>query len=592
MSRQLGHVRAWFLAGTATLLASACLTSSATAAALGPAPEVCNAYAPTVNCYYAAVSGTDTFHISSHFVHPGQIVTGTYSWEIGGQGGGEYPSVGSVAVDAYGQGLKLLGCHGKMHDSNSKAAWRTPKAFDITKGHTTCRWRARFGTGWSTDLGLVVYASGGTYKAGDYYAVDAKKTAIEGTIRFRNDRQAPPTSLGVPGARVHITGPGGKGYNAAANTDGYWYVLLDRGGSFKVDPIIPRKYQIGKDYVSPKVAHVHVPTGGVGKAEFKVKDPLKVTLTLGKTTVVAAGATVGIAKQGINPGDPSAVVKEIVTGTVRVTEAGAPDPSFQVAIRPFEGKRLSLAQLPVLSRLCGSGISWPTFGVPDANNTIDAYTDSSGGVKFSIIVGTTPGNLSIEVRPTDQSSSAVQSVDLARVDPIETLHITPLGGQGSLTAGLKADLRQFGYLMGSTTTWSAQMSRMAASGELGNYNVAPIYRRSTGASGAVLVYPAGTRIQLSSTDNSLLSDPSGSYVIEPDLWVGKPPLNQSFEAAARGGYIVTFPTLQQWLTGGIVPGGGSGDWNLGPVQTTPQLAYSNDYQGYSFGFGYYGAGGC
>ena len=268
MGAELRFHRLVVLIGACVLVALGISTASASAAALGPAPTVCNAYAPVPNCYYAAVSGTDTFTISSHFVHPGQVITGTYKWEIGGQGNGEFASVGSVAVDAYGQGLKLLGCNGPMHASNGKAAWHTPHAFDVTKGHTTCRWRARFGTGWSVDLGLVVAAGGGDYKAGDYYAVDSKQTALEGTIRFRNDRNSPPTTLGVPGAKVHISGPGGQ-YNAAANGDGYWYVLLNRGGSFKVDPIIPRKYQIGNDYVAPKVDHVSVANGGIGKSKSR-----------------------------------------------------------------------------------------------------------------------------------------------------------------------------------------------------------------------------------------------------------------------------------------------------------------------------------
>ena len=77
----------------------------AASAALGPAPTVCDAYAPVPNCYYSAVSGTDTFTISTHFAHIGQVISGTYAWEIGEQGNGEYPAVGSVAVDDYGQGL-------------------------------------------------------------------------------------------------------------------------------------------------------------------------------------------------------------------------------------------------------------------------------------------------------------------------------------------------------------------------------------------------------------------------------------------------------------------------------------------------------
>lgn len=579
MNSQVGRLRAVTILGL-TAAVCACLPPAA-GAGIGPAPVVCNAYAPVPNCYYAAVSGTDTFHISSHFIHPGQIVTGTYKWSIGGQGNGEFAAVGSVAVDDFGSGLKLIRCHGPLTASNAKAAWHTKHAFDITEGHTTCEWKARYGTGWSTDLGLSVYAGGQTYKAGDYYTVDSKKTALEGTIRFRNDRGSPPTSLGVPGSRVHIQGPHGTQYNASTNTDGYWYVLLNHGGSFKVDPIVPRKYRVGKDAVSPKDVHVHVASGGIGKAEFKVKDPLQVTLKLDKSSVVAAGAAIGGA---------GAVSEEIVTGTVKVTESGAPDPGFQVAIRPYEGKNLSLAHFPVLARICGAAGAWPTFGAGDANNVLHAYTDASGEIKFSIVVGTTPGNLTIEARPTDQSSTALQEVDLSRVDPVETLRITPLGGQGTISSGLKADIGLHGYLMGATSTWAAQMSRIAAQGELGNYNVAPIYRRSGPGTGAVLVYPAGTRIQISNSDGSLLSDPPGSYVIEPDLWAGKGIVPVGFETAARFGGIAAFPTLQQWLTGGVLPAGASGDWNLGPVQSTPGTAYDADNQGYSFGFGYDGAG--
>jgi hypothetical protein len=113
-----------------------------------------------------------------------------------------------------------------------------------------------------------------------------------------------------------------------------------------------------------------------------------------------------------------------VNATVKVTEAGAPMPNFQVAILPFEGKTYPVSKLPVLAKICGA----PAACTVDANKTIDAYTDSSGEVKFSIDVGTTPGALPIEVRPTDQSSTELQTVDLNRVDQIDTLHITPLAG--------------------------------------------------------------------------------------------------------------------------------------------------------------------
>lgn len=559
----------------AALLASFALAAPA-GAVTGPAPGACNAYAPAPGCFYPAVSGTDTFTLSSHFVHAGQIITGTAKWEIGGQGRGSQPGFGAVTLDTYGRGLKLLGCKGPLKASNSAAAWNTPHAFDITKGHTTCRWRARSSTGWSTDLGLFVYASGRSYKAGDYYAVTGD-TMLEGTIRFRNDRGAAPTSLGVPGSRVHITGPKGRSYNAATNADGYWYTKVDGGGTYKVTPIIPKKYLVGKDPVSPKKDTVKVKDGGVGKSKFLVDDPLKLTLSFDRTSVPATGATVDAA---------GVMSKQVVTATLTATSAGAPVPSFHVQVRPYQGRAMTLAQMPVLARICGGRLSWPTFNAADANNETSGYTDSSGKLTFSIIVGTIPGSLQIEARPLDTDGTTPQSTDLARVDPIETLKVTPMTGGDNVINGIKADIGKYGYLTGGTS-WYLQLQRAAAAGELGGVNVAPVYGGA--GYGAALVYPAGTRIGLSTTDNSLLN-PTG-VIVSPGLWAGVPGFPSDFETAARQGYVAKYPTIAEWLAGGKISWS-TGGWNLGPVLTTPATAKSQDYQGYSFGFGYLGKGGC
>ena len=80
-------------AGLLAMVVAGLALSAAPALAdeLGPTPEICNAYAPTPLCFYAAVAGTDTFNIGSHILHVGQHVSGTYRWLIGGQGGGEFP---------------------------------------------------------------------------------------------------------------------------------------------------------------------------------------------------------------------------------------------------------------------------------------------------------------------------------------------------------------------------------------------------------------------------------------------------------------------------------------------------------------------
>ena len=77
----------------------------------------------------------------------------------------------------------------------------------------------------------------------------------------------------------------------------------------------------------------------------------------------------------------------------------------------------------MLAKIYGAVGTWLSILASDVNNTLYAYTDSNGQVKFPIDIGTIPGNLVIEVRPTDQSSETLQHVDLSRVDPIGTIHV-------------------------------------------------------------------------------------------------------------------------------------------------------------------------
>ncbi len=572
------HGRARLLAITLTTLAAMALPAAAAHAALGPAPITCNAYSPAPNCFYDSVSGTDTFKLSSHFVHVGQTITGTAKWEIGGQGKGEYPAVGSVAVDDYGQGLHLLHCHGKLHDSNGKAKWNTDKAFEVTKGTTTCTWRAVSATGWSTDPGLVVAAGGETFKAGDFYAVEGR-TVLEGTVRIRNDRRADPQGLGVPGAKVHITGPHHTQYNATVNANGYWYVELSHGGDYHVEPIIPRKYQVGKDYVSPKSDDVHVALGGVGKSAFTVKDSLRLTLSLSTTRVPATGGKVDGSGQ---------LVAQPVTGTLKVTDAGAPAAGMKVSIRPFDGSRHTLATLPVLGRICSSAGNWPALSnAADVNQELTGYTDANGEITFTLYPGTIPGELEIDARPLDTDGITVQDTDLARTNPQVKLHITPMGGGENVVKGIQTDISRYGYLMGSTGSWQLQLQRAAASGALGAVNVAPVHRRDGGGSGAMLIYPAGTRI--TATADAPITPPAGSVVAEPDLFAGQPGFPSDFATAARQGYIARYPTSDEWRNGASFSWG-TGGWKLGPVAAPPAAMLSADYSYQAFGFPY--VGGC
>ena len=79
-------------------------------------------------------------------------------------------------------------------------------------------------------------------------------------------------------------------------------------------------------------------------------------------------------------------------------------------------------------------------------------------------------------------------------------------------------------------------------------------------------------------------------------WTRYAPVPSDFELASRQGYVPGFPTVSQWQIGGTVPANkdyGNGTyWDFGTANASPATVYTNDYQGYSFGFGYYGTGGC
>jgi hypothetical protein len=194
-----------FLVSLALAVAcAAAMTQASPALADTPAPTVCNGPAPSAFCYYEV--GIVPFTLSSHFVHVGHILTGTAHWTLPGQGHGEFPTNAFVQLGTSGPGLKLLGCHGPTHANNNKSAYGGPNAFKLVTGSTTCRWRAMFATGWSTSLGASLAITGSNpYYSADYYQVTGK-TALEGTIRIKNDRKDAQFDLGVVGAKVHVTG--------------------------------------------------------------------------------------------------------------------------------------------------------------------------------------------------------------------------------------------------------------------------------------------------------------------------------------------------------------------------------------------------
>jgi hypothetical protein len=330
----------------------------------------------------------------------------------------------------------------------------------------------------------------------------------------------------------------------------------------------------------PKVHKVHVPLGGIGRADFTVKDSLRLTLSLDRNSVPATGGVGGL---------KGALAQQVVKATLTATDAGAPDPNLHVRITVLGGHSFGLGAIPVAARICG-GASWPTISsyTGNVNTNIDQYTGANGKITFSIMAGTIPGDFMLDAIPFDVlSPTQTQATDLTLTNPTETLRVTSVGAGnlGGLLSGIRNLFIRDGYLPGGITL-TQQLQAAAAAGTLGAVNVAPIIGNGSG----VLLYPAGARFGFD--PGAAILNPQG-VVIDPAQWID-PTVGgtEDFATAARQGLIPSFPTVAQWSTGGTIPFPGGSGWNMGPVQTTPHQLYNGYAPGYGYGFGYPGTGGC
>jgi hypothetical protein len=562
--------------------AGAALAGTATANAagvedLGPTPQICNVYAPTPNCFYAAVSGTDTFNLGGHLLFKGQEVSGTYRWEIGGQGGGENPSYGAVTVLAGGPGLKLVHCHGPRGASNSDAKWGTPHAFDITKGHTTCTWRAVSPTNtWVNGPGLAVLAGGQNYTAGDFYAVLSKGAAIDGHVTEQNVQKKIQDLTGIADATVRINGP--RGYHSTARTSdtGYYHALVPRAGTYTVTPSVPNSYFKGtavKRASEPKFRKVNVHEEDVSTADFTYKSSLKLTLKLDQTSVPADGMS-------------------FVNATVTATDGGAPVQNLTISLRPFGGGSAlqSPFNLSVPATICSvSGASvggrvWPDPNAKTPNtDSVDITTDSTGQASLRVYTGTVPGTfpLSVWAKNDDGKLIAQNASDVSDDADIKVTALTDGGdppaalhnwlnlpNNATLAGSLPTDI---GSLVGALGTAIHTANLRSA------FVLTPV-QTPKGFQG-LLMSPEGSRVKFDPATGAIDASSTG-FLLTPNELNGK-----NLYAGGFWGYIKTtatpaeFATLSQWLAGAAP--GYSYPGNAGPI--TLLNASRLQYAGFGYG---------
>ncbi len=517
--------------------------SPAGADELGPTPQICDAYAPAPLCFYAAVAGTDTFNLGTHILHVGQEVSGVYRWEIGGQGDGEDPAQGSVVVETAGAGLKLLHCDGPRSASNAAAVHGTDKAFDVTKGSTTCTWRAVAATNaWENGPNLSVTAGGETFPAGDFYAVIGKGGVIEGHVREQNVKKAISDLTGLAGAKVRITGPGGYVKTTTTSDSGYYQEIVTRPGSYTVSAQAPKSYfkDAKRSKPDPSSSKVDVGEDTTSEADFTFKSTLELKLKLKTRSVPADGLS-------------------YVDVTVTATDDGAPDAGLVFSLRPYAGGSASQSpfSMSVPATICTvSGTSvggrvWPnpSLKVPNTDS-VNVTTDADGQATLRVYTGTVPGKFPLTVWALDDAGHLITK-DVNNVSADADITVTPLAGGGDPAYALHNWLNKPGNdaLAGSLPTDDGSIITALAdaihSGSLAPFVLTPVV--SSKGYSAVLLSPAGSRAVFDPATGQLAASTAGE-VVAPSALNGV-----NLYGGGFWGYLKTtatpaeFPTLSQWL---------------------------------------------
>jgi hypothetical protein len=508
----------------------------------GPLPTVCNAYAPAVNCFYAAVAGTDTFNIGTHILHIGQEVSGTYRWEIGGQGNGSMPAEGSVTVGSEGPGLKLIHCDGPHSDSNAAAKYGTDKASDITKGHTTCEWKAVAGTnGWVTTMGLGVDAGGEFFTAGDFYTVVDKGSIIDGNVRQQDVSDALKDLTGIAGAKVTVTGPDGFDEKTSTAGTGYYQISVPHPGTYTVKPDVPKSYWKGTKAKSadPPFAKLDVPDNKTVEADFVVKSTLKLELKVEKRSVPADGLS-------------------FVDATVTATDGGDPDPGLVFSLRPYGGGSAltSAWDMAVPATICTrtgrvvGGRLWPAPGATSPNtDSVSVTTDSEGKATFRIYPGTVPGTFPLTVWA--ENAKGGLDGDSLNTSADADINVTPISSGGDPTGAMENWLARPGgsslatslAAEGSNIDLVTTMADAMKAGQLAGFTLAPVQATGNSAQ-AVLMAPAGSRIKFDDK-TGVISPTTEGRVLAPNNSLTTV---SSFWGLVHSRQAPVFPTVPSWLT--------------------------------------------
>ncbi len=479
----------------------------------------------------AAASAAKRLKIPANFAYLGHVTDGRCYWGIGI----EYPTVPKAIsysfeyYDGYYHGWEAGGANVPV-----------PKTEGMTKG---LNYFGITGGGGPAPCGDGGASEGGRFtkpiKAYANFAGSGPKTgAIEGVVMNKDGNP-------VEGAKITAYGPSHA--TAESGPGGLYYMDVD-AGHYKVVPDDP---SVKKSSFTPTYEEVSVKKDGEETADFTIDSGLQLTMDLSSTSVAASGYS-------------------IVTGTIKTSQYGKPAPGVNVklSVDPTD-PAAALTTAPKVA-VCGpTGRLWPTGSITDLDgNDVTVTTDSSGTYKFSLTVGTVPGNWELDAWAYNDDGKL--STDVAKASETKTLDVTaltPTTSIGNFVTELDAmKSTSFGSQLSANPGSLAQLlSTLAAQGGSGLQFGGLTFSVGQGTDGQNLVIaPATSRFVIGSNgqiqrSSSTLND----LIIDPQEWTGAGLASSvtnaaSLQSVLQRGLLSNVPSVNDWDAGsGGIPG-----WSL------------------------------
>ncbi len=396
-------------------------------------------------------------------------------------------------------------------------------------GRPTNQW-VRISMSWGNDIGAA--------RTDAVYAVVGKNDAeLHGFVRDE-------AGDGVGGIRVRMRRRGsGSGVQTHTGGDGYFSAKL-KPGRYVVGPVRRPHH---RDRFKPAKVQKRLRRGKTTRADFTLRDSLKVTLSADRTTVPADGLS-------------------RIALVAHVERDGRPLPGTVLSIASRDKLAEDASRTPGLVCLDSGKRLWPGGKRLEAGNSLgeDATTDDRGDVHFTVFAGTKPGGFEVTAWARD-GFGHLRTKNLQDVSDDVHLTFAMPGGGGSLGA-MHDDLQTYAkQTMPKLSTGAEQLALQLAGfaqqtgSRLGGLSFSPVQREGSGER-SVIVTPAGAPPTISADGH--LSASSALVIPQGKLGTATKVAWGGFSGATAAGQLPPFPSLAEWQAGTKL------GWDLTPGSPT------------------------